>query len=194
MRHIIPFAFIFLIWCCSSCGDSSSEQSVDLQPKDVPASFFPVDHFIKGEISQIRSLGKSPLSKITGKPQDSAWINIEKLDSVFSPFLTPPIDSAGLSRHYKETKFVDETVHALTLTYDPIGELPADLPWQNWIVYINPETGSVQKIYLVKTAENNKTLQLTWVAGKYCKLVTLSLDTESQKNKVEQETYIRWDY
>ena len=88
---------------------------------------------------------------------------------------------------------MDQTIDALTFTYDPIGPLPDSMKLQHWDVYVEPATGKVKRIYMVKNLSESKTIQLTWQSDKWCKTtyITNKGDGSSFVEKVEK---ISWDY
>jgi hypothetical protein len=93
---------------------------------------------------------------------------------------------------FLEKKFVDQSLDAVTLTYEPIKKLPDSLSLSSWTVYIQPETGNVKRIYLVKT-KATKTTQLTWNSNATCKMVYLTSNADGSF-VVDKEVKINWDY
>ena len=151
MRSIWTFSLLLLIFLsCQNNNKSSVINNTEEEPelpdttKDVVA-FFPVTDFIKGEIEKIKLSGKNPIKYFKNKENkdDSIWIKVQELESEFKEFYTPIIDSANDSKYYVEKKFVDNSINAITLTYDPLGDLPINKPWKHWDIYINPEFDSV---------------------------------------------------
>jgi len=159
------------------------------------ASFFPVGDFIKGELTEIRRNGKNPIKYFfRGKQQDSSWIKVEALETEFQEFYSPLIDSISYASFFSEKKFFDETLSAVTLVYDPINILPETLPWINWDFYIDPETNSVNRIYLVKKLSPDQSRQFTWIPGKSCRAITIVESNKGEKPQIIDEVNIKWDY
>ena len=158
--------------------------------------FFPVTDFIKGQLKEADSIPVTPLRiTIAEEKRDSSWISKNELDSLAAPFLTPVIDSAGMHDLFSVNSFLDQTINAITLTYDPKIKLPDSLNLNHWVVYIDPELKKVQRIYLVKEQEKQGatvTTQLTWEAGKSFHIRTI---TEQPKvaPEVKEET-VKWDF
>ena len=191
---------MLLFLCLAACNNTGSndtekvaEQPVQEQPQ-VKNTFFPVTDFIKGQIAGIKNGGVNP-QKITksGGHTDSVWLKIESLNSEMAEFLTPVIDSTGFAGLFRETSFNDQTINAMTLTYDAVKPLPDSMPLQHWDVYVDPQSYTVKRVYMLKKLPADKILQLTWEANKSCKLVYISKDP-SGKDSVEKEITINWDF
>jgi hypothetical protein len=185
----IGISFLF------SCGSGSNNNTVTKAPADTAAikmqRFFPVTNFLLGDLAAIKQKGVNPV-KITlrsGQKTDSAWLTLEQLPTEVAEFLHPVIDSANLVALFKETSFKDQTINTFTFTYEPIGQLPDSINLRRWDVYIDADLQTVKKIYLVKQIQS-KTMQLTWEAGRQCKMVTLNADNTG----VEKEVIILWDF
>jgi hypothetical protein len=182
-----------------SCTNSSSKEVS--AKKDVPAEppqrFFRVTDFLLGDIKGISAKGVTPLKITTiNNHSDSVWLKQEELSTAMHEFTSPVIDSANLTDLFHETKFQDQTLNTFTFTYDPIAKLPGTMQLVHWDVYIDPEAGTVKKVYLVKRKKENsqdKTLQLTWQAGKWCKTTTL-INKPGGSSGIEKEEIILWDF
>jgi hypothetical protein len=177
-----------------SCTNKTSEKNTNLSLNnkiDSVGNFFPVTSFLKGEILSIKTGGVTPVKKITkGNKTDSLWLKMENLDSTFIDFLNPIIDTANLKTTFEEKKFLDQTINAFTFTYDPIKA--NDFAFVHWDVYVDPESSKVTRIYLVKKINEEKTLQLTWQTGKWCKVVTLI--NNNNKTIIEKEELTYWTF
>ena len=198
------FFYVICSFLLSSCGQQNEavDNKADNQIEEIDTvkerpSFFPVGNFIKGQILEIRNNGINP-KKITlnGNKIDSSWLKVEQFEKEFGEYYTPFIDSIQLSKLFIEQKFFDQTLDAITLTYDPIGVLPDSIPWKHWDIYIDPETNLVKRIYLVKKIDSNKTRQLTWLPGINCRAITIedNLNGNVYKSKTENEVTIKWNY
>lgn len=187
-------SFIFLL---SSC--TTNEKKMPLTANSITTDslakqrFFPVTTYIKGQLYSIKEKGLNPIQYIIeGDKKDSSWLKIEDLSSAINEFITPEIDSTNLIQLFLEKKFVDQSLDAVTLTYEPIKKLPDSISLSSWTVYIEPETGNVKRIYLVKTKET-KTTQLTWNSNANCKMVYLTSNADGSF-VVDKEVKINWDY
>ncbi len=182
----------FFLLSCNNHGKPAQQ----LSGKDTleKQKFFPVTDYLEGEIYNIKKNGVNPLKYITVNGHtDSAWIKIEELDSVVAEFLHPRIDSANLVTLFSEKSFLDRSLDAVTFTYDAAVALPDSMKLKHWDVYIDPKTGKVKRIYMVKQADKTKMLQLTWVNGRWCKITTIGTDGNGVM-KVEKEDKLIWDF
>jgi hypothetical protein len=179
---------------CSNQKNNAPASANNIDTVQQSQSFFPVTSYIKGQIFDIRQRGLTPVHYVTqNNHTDSAMIKFENLDTLLAEFLNPVIDTVNLTAWFNETKFLDQTVNAVTFTYEPKATLPDTLYLQRWDVYIDPETGKVRRVYLVKKPAIDKTLQLTWQSNKWCSIVTLN-NKPGGSTTVEKEEKILWDY
>lgn len=189
----IIIAFILLLSC-----NTEIKQNIPVAPvTKITDSFFPVTSYIKGQIITLDSLPITPLhiTLIKGKA-DSVWLSKDKIKALLQPFLIPAITETNLIHHFKETRFNDQTINAITFTYDPVNKLPDSVSLRHWDVYINPEKGEVSKIYIVKEVliNNQKfTQQLTWQSNKMAKIVTILNKPGGELELVKEEIFT-WDF
>jgi hypothetical protein len=190
----IVLSSILLFACSGNEKQVSVKKEVVAQP---PQKFFPVTDFLLGDIKGISTKGVNPLKiTVVNGRKDSVWLKQEEIGTVMKEFTSPVIDSTNLINLFRETKFQDRTLNTFTFTYEPSGKLPDAMSLTHWDVYIDPETGYVKKVYLVKRKKENnqdKTLQLTWQTGKWCKTTTISTAADG-KSAVEKEETILWDF
>ena len=98
--------------------------------------------------------------------------------------------------YFTETKFKDQTLNAITFTYDPSQTIPDTISLRHWDVYVNPETGNVEKVYIVKTIKEqgaNFTQQLTWQTDKLIKITTI-LNTADGNQELLKEVVFIWNF
>lgn len=193
------YLFILLLAFIFSCEHKKNENDINQSninengdSSQETATFFPVTDFFKGEINKIKSSGKNPVKYFHNKQNklDSVWIKMESFDSVFSDFITPSIDSINDSKFYVEKRFFDNTINAFTLTYDSKDILPPSKPWTHWDIYVNPESNTVSRIYLVKIINDSTTKQLTWIPDRSCKII--SIKNVNNSSIIENEINIKW--
>ncbi|MBP6432482.1 MAG: hypothetical protein KA319_12015, partial [Ferruginibacter sp.] len=179
----------------NACNNNSNKNVTSSVGADTLQNqrFFPVTTYINGQLFSIKEKGINPIKYTTiGEKKDSVFLKVESWEQEMAEFLTPLIDSTNLNTLFVEKSFKDQSLNAITITYDPVKKLPDSLSLSGWTVYINPETGNVKRIYLTKTKENFTT-QLTWNSDKNCKMVYL-LTNEKGEFTIEKEVLISWDY
>lgn len=187
--------FIFLFSCNQKEKENANKTVQDSSnlKEEIP-SFFPVTNFIKGQLFEIKNGSINPVKIISVKNKiDSSWVKMEMLENEVKDFLSPEIDSANMISLFKESKFLDQTLDAVTLTYDPITTLPDSVLLKHWDIYINPETGEVKRLYIIKKLSPTTTQQLTWQVGKSCTIINISED-EKGKAVIEKEVTIKWSH
>ena len=193
MKILFPvIACIFILFSCNNSGKTDSvavERNIEKNQK-----FFPVTAYLKGEIYNIKKAGINPLKFTTINNQtDSLWLKIEELDTAVSEFLHPEINDTNLISLFTEKSFLDQTINTVTFTYDATISLPDSMLLKHWDVYIDPQSNNVKRIYLVKEISKSKTLQLTWVSNKWCKITSIITD-EKGVSKIEKEEKLIWDF
>jgi len=191
------YIWIALTLAINACSNNSTQK---ITPQDTMAkveekpNFIRVTSFIKGQFLAIREKMLTPIKYITiNEHTDSTFLKFEDLDNQLKDFVHPVIDSANLSPLFTETKFVDQTINAITFTYDPKGNLPDSMPLRHWDVYVDRETGNITRVYMVKKINENKIQQLTWLSGQWCKITTI-VEHADGNSSVEKEEKISWDY
>lgn len=156
--------------------------------------FFPVTDYLEGEVYNIKKSGVNPLKYTTiDGHTDSVWIKIEEVDSVVAEFLQPDIDTTNLVTLFSGKSFLDQTLGAVTFTYDAVAPLPDSMKLKHWDVYIDPKTNKVTRVFMIKEPAKNKTLQLTWLSNQSCKITTIATDANGVM-KVEKEEKLIWDF
>lgn len=189
--NLALIAITILLAACKQKDDNNTGSQVEIEEI---SNYFPVTSYMKGQIRDIKDRHVNPLLYIT-KPgkTDSVWIQDSGIDSLFTDFLSPEIDTVNMKPFFKETKFLDETLGAFTFTYEPIQQLPDSISWQKWDVYVNPENGKVKRLFLVKAEGANTIKQLTWLGeeGK-CKIV--EINTSGSEAKTISEKSVKWKF
>jgi len=188
MRYCI---FILIFVCLiASCSQNNSEETTADKPES-DASFFPVGNYLLGDIESIKHKGISPkYVHVKNGITDSAFLQLQDIDSCLSDFLTPMIDSISLNSMVKETKFYDESIESFTLSYDIQNANFAKTSWRKWDVYVNPETQKVDRIFLVKHISDSTIAQLTWIPNSFAKIVIIN----NQTSFITEEKTFVWNY
>ena len=191
----ISIAAILVSLLLHSCNDHHAKTPTE--PASIVVEkqrFFPVTDYIKGQLFELNKRGINPLKYHTvNNRTDSSWLKLEDIPRAVDEFLHPEIDSVNLVSLFTEKKFMDQSIDAYTLTYDATGPLPDSMTLKHWDVYIDPATGNVRRIYMVKTVGESKTIQLTWQSNKWCK-TTVLLNKPDGTTLIEKEEKITWDF
>ena len=187
-----------LILLASACSTNAPMGSQDAPAKDNKVdSFFPVTSFIKGQLRQIDSLTINPLHTVRINQQtDSFWIKPSALSPLLADFTQPEIKETNLTTLFKGSSFNDQTLNSVTFTYDPISALPNSISLRHWDLYIDPESGKVRKVYLVK--QNKKQdgtyiQQLTWKTDQWAMITTLLEKTDGSTSLLKEEKFV-WNF
>jgi hypothetical protein len=192
-KSILPAICLLVLNGCYNINNQTNTS----ENKKTAASFFPVTSFIKGQITILDSLPVTPLQITTAKGKvDSVWITKNELKILLQPFLTPLITETNLVEFFTETKFKDETLNAITFTYDPSRVIPDSIPLRHWDVYVHPETGNVEKVYIVKNIQEQGQLftqQLTWQTNKMVKITSI-LNTKDGNQALLKEVVFIWNF
>lgn len=188
---LLPF---FLFSCTQKNNNNATVNNSDTTTDKT--DFFPVTLFLKGEMFLLDSLPVTILELTTvDNKQDSAWLPVATVKPKLEPFIAVTIDKKNMLPYFKESQFNDQSTEAITFTYDPKTGLPDSFPIRHWDVYVDPDKGTVRRIYMVKqvTENNHKaTQQLTWQTGKWAKITTISNDTALAKPVIKEIKWI-WD-
>lgn len=192
MKKLLIFPIVFFLAACGNNNSDAAKNITEAAPKK--ENFFPVTNYLKGQLYDIKQRGISPFkyTTINGRT-DSVIIKLEETDAYAKEFLEPVIDTANLFSTYTESKFLDKTINAFTFTYELTNPANDSLPLRHWDVYVEPETGKVKRVYMVKKTSNGKTLQLTWLPAEYFKTVILAANADGSSN-IEKEEKISWNY
>jgi hypothetical protein len=203
MNKLLFFCVIALFTTTIGCNNTNNNTATKEEKESNGDSigkakgFFPVTSFLKGQLIILDSLPITLMYTVTSnKKTDTIWLKKEQIRPLLKPFIADEITATNLMPFFKETKFKDETINAITYTYTPIKPLPDTLAIQHWDMYINPETGTVQKIYLVKeNVVDNEILisQLIWQTNKWAKITTLKKKPTGETLIVKEEKII-WSF
>jgi hypothetical protein len=194
---MIRFYFILLLISATTvCCSHKNKSIVPGKTGKAAPVFFPVTVYITGQIGALNQLQVTPL-KITTihEHQDSVWIKLQDVEIFAEPFTHPVIDSATLSQFYSESSFLDQTINAITLSYDPLTYQHDPLSLKSLVVYIDPQTNKVTRIYIEKSLPANKGTriqQLTWKSDSWCKITTIT-ENENSPAEIKEEKVI-WNF
>lgn len=201
MQKLFRVFFLAPLFFLCACHNKETKRAQSInQAQSIDSTeeaqfFFPVTEFLLGQLKEIDSLPVTPLKIIIANDKrDSIWLKRNDIRTFAKPFLSPLIDSNTMQDFFAEKSFLDQTINAVTLSYDPIQRLPDSIKLNHWDVYIDPQKNTVQRIYMVKEEiinETTITTQLTWKVNKWCSIRTI----EQQPKMVPQvkEEIMKWD-
>jgi hypothetical protein len=178
-----------------SCNNNKNSSAIQAKESE-DLNFFPVTSFLKGQMAELDSMQVTSLHTITVNAKiDSVWLKKEEIKPLLQDFFFQEINPTNLTRFFKVTKFNDQSINAITFTYDPIKVLPDSITFRHWDIYINPETGKITKVYIVKLQNengNSYTKQLTWQTDKWAKIITF-LNKPDGNMELIKEGKVIWD-
>jgi hypothetical protein len=191
--RVICIASILFLYACHT----TKEKQVDPEKNaGETQSFFPVTDFLLGQLHVTDSLPITPLKiTISGNRRDSIWLKKEDIRKFAFPFLHPVIDSVTMRNYFTVKSFMDQTINAITFSYDAKTKLPDSIKLNHWDIYIDPQKNIVQRIYLVKEETINGesvTTQLTWKVNKWCSIRTII--QQPDKDPQIKEEIMKWDF
>jgi hypothetical protein len=201
MKKVFFSALIIIILKgCTAHNNSTSLVSATDTTANIEIkndSFFPVTSFLKGQIVLLDSMPVTPLHTISiNDKTDSIWLKKGELAPLLADFLSPEIRETNLIHYFKEASFEDQTLNAITMTYDPIAVLPDSISLRHWDIYINPESGNIVKVYIVKEVKKSDgiiTQQLTWKTNKWARITTLLNKSNDSIQILKEEKFI-WNF
>lgn len=196
MRKILVFFLVGATLGIIACKGKTSPAS-EMSISDSNRHVFPVTDYLLGQLNELDSMPITPLyySTINDKT-DSVWKKREDIRKFAQPFLDPIIDSVHMAPFFVENSFLDQTINSFTLNYTPRTLLPKDFKLKSFMVYIDPATNKVMRIYLVKETSGNgtdTTRQLTWVGSSFCRIVTILQKENGGANSIQKEE-MKWGY
>ncbi len=196
MQKFIKVICSSLLFFFSACHNKEVKQVAPINNTEETQSFFPVTDFLLGQLNEIESLPITPLKIIvTDNKRDSVWLKKKDIRIFALPFLHPVIDSISMQNFFTEKSFMDQTINAVTLSYDPKIKLPNSIKLNHWDIYIDPQKNTVQRIYMVKEEIVNGesvTTQLTWKVNKWCSIRTIIQQLKTAP--LVKEEIMKWDF
>lgn len=195
-KIVTAFVKCTIIFFLCGCHNSGSKHAEAVNNTEETQSFFPVTEFLLGQLNATDSLPITPVKiTIVGNRQDSVWLKKEDIRKFASPFLHPVIDSVSLMKYFTQKSFMDQTINAITFSFDAKMKLPDSIKLNHWDVYIDPQKNTVQRIYMVKgdiINGTNITTQLTWKAEKWCSIRTIT--QQPGKEPQVKEEIMKWNF
>lgn len=179
-----------LFFACQSGNNSVPGKVVEVE-KDSMA-LFPVTVFLNGQLRQIENLAVTLLytSTASGKT-DSQWVDRSQIGQLAAPFLHTVIDSALLTQWFEGSNFLDQTMELFTITYAAKDGIPDSIDLRQVIVYINPQSQQVQRVYVTRSIDVDTTMQLTWIPEKWFSIRKLAATGDSTSITLEK---VIWNF
>jgi len=196
LKRNLSVVIYFTLLLCSCEEKELKTQQTKKVDSTQNHSFFPVTEYILGQLSDIETLPVTPLKIISYKgKKDSIWMKKENIRAFAEPFLHPVIDSANFKKLFIEKSFLDQTLNAITFSYDPSRSLPDSVQIRRWDVYIDPDRETVKRIYIVKQLNTTptQTIQLTWKSDNFCQITTITEKPNSQPGIKEEKLIWNFD-
>ncbi len=191
--------FLLLVSCMLlllvSCNPTE-KQEIAPPAKKMILSVFPVTDFLKGQLKEVEKNPVTPLkTTVINGHVDSVWTSRDSIRSFAAPFLTPVIDSAGLSAYFNGDSFLDQTINSITLSYEANDKLPKDISLRAFDIYVEPKQNTITKVYLFKetnVGSTNTKIQLTWKTSEWFSIVTITQNNDEKP--VIKEEKIKWAF
>ena len=196
MQKILWAYLVSFLLLLSACHQGKNSEANFTRNSVDSVHIFPVTSFLKGRLRILDTVQVTPLQTITENGKvDSLWMKAPDIRKHAQPFLSPLIDSATMSTLFTENSFLDQTINAYTFSYDPKASLPDSINLIHWDVYMNPQTNTIERIYMVKEKDENNesvTTQLTWLVDKWYSIRTIT-KLQGKEAHVREEKMI-WDF
>jgi hypothetical protein len=196
MQKLHWFTLVIFIIFFNACHSGETSQPVTVTTPVNNDNIFPVTSFLRAQLKGLDTMPVTPLKIDIGNGKaDSTWLKREDIRKEAIPFLSPEIDSLHMHLLYTEKSFLDQTINAYTFSYDPKEKLPDSIHLVHWDVYMNPQTNSIQRIYLVKQRDSAGTgiiNQLTWVVDKWFSIRTIT-QVQGDKPDIKEKKMI-WNF
>lgn len=182
---LLPVILLAMLVACKDKDESSGSTE----------GFFPVQSFIKSQVAHVDTSLYS-IQKITKTDSlyDTAYIKREDFKAAAHDFLSlPDIASKGFRKSYTESRFFDQDLQKVVITYLPTGK---DMEIQREEVIIAPDAGKgdqVESIYIDRYLSNSdSTVQqkMMWHVNKNFQITTIT-QKKNAPEKIKQEE-VNW--
>lgn len=196
MQKLLLFLLLACFLFFTACHSNETVRPIASNVPVDSTNIFPVTSFLRAQLRELDTMPVTPLLVITEKgKKDSIWMKRSDIRKYSLPFLTPEIDSANMHSFFKESAFFDQTINSYTFSYDPQKTLPDSINLTHWDVYMDPQTNSIERIYMVKEKDSGNqsiTHQLTWLVKKWYSIRIIT-QTQGQQTGIKEEKMI-WDF
>lgn len=191
MQKLILLSALYLF--LSGCK-SRQAAPVSGNVENPQENFFPLSSYMLGQVNEVMQLSLNPMLLNDAVHPDTVFLKREDLPSALRLFTDFNIDTTNMKPFFRESKFLDETLHAYTFLYEPKEKLPDSFKVQQWAVYVNPESGLVSRVNMIhKASTPDSTFQLTWDAAKGQCIINTYL-RQGDSAALNRSDLIKWKY
>jgi PBP1b-binding outer membrane lipoprotein LpoB len=177
-----------------NCKNQPHEE-VQPEKKEEKNNFFPLQDFIRGEITNVDSLPIGILKySVHDNKTDSSYIKPAEFNRLAQEFLPPELDSNVFKREFSESSFYDETTKSLTFTYSTKNK-SLQLQRADILATLGDRFAKVKSVYMEnvdKMHDTNILKKMFWQAGKSFQVI--SSINRAGKASGSSQMKVVWDY
>ena len=158
-----------------SCGSNDAGNPAALTTTEDSSEkvYFPVQEFLRGEISYVDSLPVGIMKyTTTGKHMDSGYIQPPEFRALAYEFLSPDLEEELFRENFDETSFYDQGTRYSTFNYTPkTGN--TEISRVDVIAAPGLQYDKVNSIYIEKkgSGEPGELRKLYWKAGRHFQII-----------------------
>jgi hypothetical protein len=176
-RYILFLLLLIILGACSNSKSNNKYPAID------------VIGYIKGQIKILDSVpyGILKVTERSGQNPDSTYLDKKAFIEHVSPFLHASIDKERLGKEYTETSFADAGLGYVIITYQA---LEGNAPIQQVSVYIRPDNGSINQVYITGYINPKNELeknQLLWMHNKGCTIITIQENNIAEPSSITEK-------
>lgn len=145
-------------------------------------------HFLSNELAAFDSAGYG-FSRIIlhdAQPNDTLPFYLKDMRAQITPFLVEDLQPKKFQKRFNETSFADATMGTITFCYTP---KKANSPISRADIFVNPQTSSIDKIFLSLHRQSKDTLiqqKLLWKKDHYYMLYSTFTLNNTDSSSVEK--------
>ena len=177
-----------------SCGSNPEPNTnATVTTEDTAAKvYFPVQEFIRGEISYVDSLPVGIMRyTTTGNRTDSGYIQPPEFRALAYEFLSPDLEEERFKRNFEEVSFYDQGTRYATFNYTP--KIPdTEIKRVDVISAQGSQYDKVNSIYMEKKANaaGTELNKLYWKAGRHFQIIR---EDSTGKQSIIKVVWNYWD-
>lgn len=190
-KFLYSYMFMGMLFIACKSENNNADGSV-VEVKNDSMALFPVTEYLSGQLTQIEKMPVTLLHTITvSGSTDSQWVDRSRIGKLAAPFLRTQIDSALLTQWFHGSDFLDQTMGLFTITYTAKDGIPDSIDLRQVIVYINPQSRQVQRVYFKRDVAVDTIVQLTWLPEKW---FTIRKIVESGDSTSVTTSKVTWNF